>query len=668
MTKALKWIGIVLGALVVAALLFAAFFDWNALRGPIARKASAETGRTVRLDGPLEVHLFRWSPSVTVNGLKVGNPPWAGKDQMVEVASITVAVKLLPLLTGRVILPTLEIHRPTVRLVRQKSGRANWDLGRQETPNEKSKPTKIPTVQHFVLDDGRLFVRDDRRKLHFSGTVASRETRSGGGGGEQGFALSGDGALNGEPFKLSLTGGPLINLNPDKPYPFKAEVRAGQTRVTAAGRIPKPFDMGRFATALTVSGDDLADLYYLSGLALPNTPPYRLSGTLRRNGATFAFHGFDGRIGDSDLAGDIDVATGGGRPKLTADLRSKLLDFNDLGSLVGAPPSTANGQAASPKQKAQAARMKAENRLLPDSTLEVERIRGMDAEVRYHAGAIKAPGMPLKSVALNLTLDHGLLTLHPVSFEMPQGKLDAQVRLDARPAVPVSVIDAHVSDVQLQELAPASQDQPAPIAGTLHARAKLHMTGNSVARAAATADGKVTFVVPHGEIREAFAQLVGVNAAKGLGLLLSGDQTHTTLRCAVVNMPAKDGILTAQPMVIDTDPVLITGQGDINLHDETLHLTIEGHSKHPSILHVMAPVTVGGHLRKPSIGVAPAKPLTQAAAAVALGILLPPLAILPFVDPGLADDADCSALLSKANAPAAPSKPASPAKPPAAGH
>src|SRR3546814_10198200 len=95
--------------------------------------------------------------------------------------------------------------------------------------------------------------------------------------------------------------------------------------------------------------------------------------------------------------------------------------------------------------------MKAENRLLPDATLEVERIRGMDAEVRYRAGAVKAPGMPMKGVALDLTLDRGLLTMHPVSFEMPQGKLTAQVRLDARPAVPQTDVDRseeHTSELQ----------------------------------------------------------------------------------------------------------------------------------------------------------------------------------------------------------------------------
>lgn len=646
--KILKWIGIGVGVLVVALVLFAVLFDWNTLRGPIARKASEATGRTVRLDGPLKVHLLSWSPSVEVNGLKVGNAPWAGKDRMVDVERIRVAVKLLPLLTGEVILPYLEIDKPTLRLIRQASGRANWDLGKKETAKEKSEPARLPTVQRFIVRDGHLRIADEQRKLRFEGRVTSRETV--GDQGHQGFRLDGSGTLNREPFRMTISGGPLVNLDPDKPYPFQADVRAGATRVTAEGRIPKPFDLGRFGTTLTVAGDDLADLYYLSGLALPNTPPYRLSGELRRDGTRFTFRDFAGKVGDSDLGGDLAIETAGGRPKLTADLKSKRLDFNDLGTLVGAPPSTKTGEAASPRQKAQAARMAAENRLLPDAPLEAERIRGMDAELRYRADTIKAPGLPLKAVALDLTLDHGLLTMHPVSFEMPQGKLLAEVALNARPDVPVTDLNLRLSDVRLEEFAQAAAPgQPAPIQGTLQARAKLRMTGNSVRRAAATADGTVAFVIPNGQIREAFAQLIGVNAAKGLGLLLSGDQKQTPLRCAVVDMGAKDGVLTTRTAVFDTEPVLVTGKGDVDLRDESLDLTVEGKSKHVNIGHIMAPVHVGGHLRKPAIGIDPVKPAAQAAAAVALGVLLTPLgAILPFIDPGLAKDANCSALLSHA--------------------
>jgi len=578
----------------------------------------------------------------------MSNAPWAGKAQMVDVQRFTVSLKLLPLLKGDVILPLVDIRRPTVYLIREKSGRANWDLGKKEPKKESAEPMKLPAIRQFIIEDGHITVNDEQRKLMFAGQVESRES-AGGGKGDQGFRFEGKGALNEKPFLLKVSGGPLINLDPDEPYPFKADVRAGATHVTADGAIPKPFDMGRFHTQVTVSGDDLADMYYLSGLALPNTPPYRLSGRLDRDGTTFAFKKFAGKVGDSDLGGDARVETGSGRPKVTADLNSKLLDFNDLASLLGAPPSTKAGETASPKQKAQAARMAAQERLLPDAPLQVERIRGMDAEVKYRAVSIKAPNLPLKQVVLDLTLDHGVLTMHPLSLTLPQGDMKAEIRLDARKDVPRTDLDVRLSDVRLEDLT-GKPGQNAPIQGTLQARAKLHMVGNTVHKAASTADGTVTVVIPQGEIREAFAQLIGVNAAKGLGLLMSGDESKTPLRCAVVNMPAKDGVLTAQTLVFDTDPVIVTGKGDIHLESETLDLTIEGHPKHFTVSHVMAPVSIGGHLRKPAIGIKPAKPAGQVAAAVVLGVVLTPLAaILPFVDPGLAEDANCSALMAQAH-------------------
>jgi hypothetical protein len=57
----------------------------------------------------------------------------------------------------------------------------------------------------------------------------------------------------------------------------------------------------------------------------------------------------------------------------------------------------------------------------------------------------------------------------------------------------------------------------------------------------------------------------------------------------------------------------------------------------------------------PKVGVQPGSAVAQGGAAVALGTLLTPLAaILPFVDPGLAKNANCAALVAEARADGAP--------------
>jgi hypothetical protein len=60
-------------------------------------------------------------------------------------------------------------------------------------------------------------------------------------------------------------------------------------------------------------------------------------------------------------------------------------------------------------------------------------------------------------------------------------------------------------------------------------------------------------------------------------------------------------------------------------------------------------VQIHGTLLHPEFGLKTANVVGQAGAAVALGTLLTPLAtLLAFVDPGLAKDADCAALVSQA--------------------
>ena len=81
-------------------------------------------------------------------------------------------------------------------------------------------------------------------------------------------------------------------------------------------------------------------------------------------------------------------------------------------------------------------------------------------------------------------------------------------------------------------------------------------------------------------------------------------------------------------------------------------------------MRLRSPVVIHGTLAHPSIGVQAGAGLGQAAAAVALGVVLTPLAaVLAFVDPGLAKDADCAALLTDAQ-PSAGAKPAAASKSP----
>jgi uncharacterized protein involved in outer membrane biogenesis len=642
--RRLRW-GAALGGVVVLALIvFLILFRWNWLRGPLAHEISARTHRPVSITGDLEVHPWSLSPSATVNGLVIGNARWAGPGPLASLPRLTVRVKLPPLLAGKVILPLVEADRPKVDLLRDASGRANWVAN----PGAPPTPLRLPAINDLVIKDGALTYNDRRRKLDFAGVVSSNESLNGQRHGV--FLLRGQGRLNGQPFTAHVTGGPLIDVDPARPYDFEGRIQAGDTRVRLSGRFAHPFDFAAVSGQAYLAGPDLADLYLLTGITLPNTPPYSLSAGFGRRGAHYALSGIRGLLGASDLEGSLSVDDSTGRPFVKADLASRRLRLADLAAVIGGVPRTAAGHRLSPSQQIEYARLRAEHRVLPDAHLDVTRVRGMDARLDYRAASVEAGRTPIKALTLGLTLDHGVLTADPLDVTLPEGRLAGTIRIDARRDIPADAIDLRLTGGRLENLMAAKGAGPPALAGGLYARARLSGVGDSVRSAAASANGAVTAVVPDGEIRQTFAELLGIDVTRGLYLLLTKSHKDTPIRCGVADFQARAGVLTADRLVLDTGVVTVTGSGDIDLRDESLDLSLKGKPKSFRLVRLSAPVTIKGDLAEPRIGVDVAKAAPQAAIGAAIGVFAAPVAaILPFVNPGLAKNADCAALLTQAS-------------------
>jgi uncharacterized protein involved in outer membrane biogenesis len=226
--------------------------------------------------------------------------------------------------------------------------------------------------------------------------------------------------------------------------------------------------------------------------------------------------------------------------------------------------------------------------------------------------------------------------------------LSGTVAIDAQGATPKTNIDMKLSQVDLAQFKPKSSPQ-APLEGHLLGRIKLQGSGTSVHKTAENAEGDITLVIPQGKMREAFAELTGIDLSRGLGLILTKNQQNTDMRCGVTNFKAGGGDLKATTLVIDTTNVLITGQGHIDLRTEALDLSLRGQPKEARLLRLRTPITLRGSLLQPKIGVQPGKLAAQAGGAIALGVLLTPLAaVLAFVDGGLAKDTNCAALIGQA--------------------
>lgn len=625
-----RWTGITILAVLIAAIITLYFLDWNQMRGPVGRYLSHRTGREVRIDGNLSVQLFRWQPIVDAGGIYVGNPQWVGTPQAAKVKRLRVEFRLVPLIFGDLILPLVKIDEPDLLVVRDATGRTNWDSG----DSKSNDALKLPPIQRFLVNNGHVRIDDAVRKLHFTGTVNSSEEAGGKGAA---FTLLGDGSLNKNKFLADVKGGPLLNVDSSKPYNFHADVKAGETHAVINGAITEPFHLDRFTAGINVSGPSLADIYFLTGLVLPRTPAYHLTVNVQREGTFYRLNDINAMLGGTDLEGNLTVDASNPIPVLAGRVASRNLKFEDLGPVVG------GGKAAMVQSKY----------FLPDTELHTERLRQTNAEVDYSAASITSRDFPLKSLSTHISVQGGVLNLKPLAFTFTQGKLSGSLKIDARKDVPTSSVDARITDVHAENFIKGSDK---PISGLLEARAVLTGTGRSVHATAANANGTFTAVVPSGGMRHSLAEWTGVDVLTALSLNLSGDNSNTNLRCAVASFDTKNGVMASRQLLIDTDPVRVDGGGTINLGNETLDMQLQGKPKNFQLMRLRAPITIKGSLAHPSLGVKAGGIVAQGGIAAALGFINPLASIFAFIDPGLAKDANCGPLLADAKAKGAPVK------------
>jgi AsmA family protein len=638
-----RWIGAILVTLVLLISVLG-LIEWNGLRGPLSRVASHHLNREVVIGGPLHVHLLSATPSVDIGNLTIANPDWAGGGDMLDLPRLQVAIRLSQLFLGHLVLQSLEIDAPKLSLIRDAQGRANWQFTNQPQKPSK-KPSRFPLIRHFALRGGKLNINDAISKLTFDGQIIANEgrTRSD----AEPFRLDGQGTLNKEPFKLDFTGDALLDAQLDRPFRFKTRIDAGPSSVGIDGSIDKPFDLGALEAQIDLQGENLANLYYLTGLALPLTPPYRLSVQLHRTGDHFALDNLEGKIGSSDVHGKAAVdLQQDARPRFTATLDSHSLKLGDLGVALGAGVAQQSDATGAPQAPAPSS-IENSPLLLPTYEFQFDRLRAMDAAVDFHADSVQTQKAPFKAVTINLKVDHGVLTINPLEFQLPAGKIAGQIRLDSNARKAQVAANIRISDVQLDQFKGKTAAR-GPLGGVLQARVHLDGRGNSVHGMAADSDGTLSVVVPDGQIREAFAELAGVDIVQGLGLLLTKTQQTSAVRCAVADFKVKDGDAQADRLVVDTQNVLITGDGHITLNDEALDLNLQGRPKQFRLARLRTPINIRGTLHNPSVSLSTPAALKQGSVAAALGLLTPIAAILAFVDPGLAKNADCAALTDEA--------------------
>lgn len=652
--RRLAWACGILAGFLLVVILFAMFFPMTFLGSFLGDEGSRRLSREFSIDGPVNISWSWPAPRVHMEKIRLANMPDSEDPDMLTIAAADIRIRIPSLLIGRLDLPEVRIDRPRLVLEKRDQDHKNWDFpalsggGKVAAATVPNSRHHFPMIGRLRIRDGALLYRDKTKDMEVELQLDTGQAR--GTEDDADFRVTGHGTLQKKKFELHARGGSLQMLRDSgKDYPLDLAVTMGATKLALQGTFRDPIKIRGIDSTLNLSGNNMADLFYLTGIPLPPTPPYKLAGALGKEGKIWSFKEFKGKVGDSDLSGSAVYDLTGEKGFLKADLASHVLDMDDMGGFIGLNPGTGPGETASPKQKAQAKEKEAEAHVFPDVPINLDRLRSTNMDVTLAADTLHAPGWPLKGGKVRFDLKDGLLKLDPLELVLADGTVGGDVVLDGRKDVPDVHMNLDIRRLSLDRFFDKTRFDGMS-AGHFGGHIDLSGQGRSLASVLGSSDGRTVFLMSGGQISLLLIEATDIDISEAAPLLL-GDDKSTAIRCGVADFKVTDGLLRSQAVVLDTEDTNLEGKAVVNLRNETLDATLKAHAKDKSLFAGQVPVRVTGTIKHPAVGIEPVEASARGAAAVALGVVLTPLAaVIPFIEPGLGKDSDCGALLATAEA------------------
>ncbi len=617
-----RWVEVAL-ALTVALVAVCALFLWhlnaNDYRREIESAMEASSGWVVTIDGPLRFALTPL-PTAIATDVRIANPPWSERTEMMRAERVEIGFSPIDLLARRKRLLRLALYGGDLHLERDRIWRVNWwnadtalppppggyvplDIGSLELFN-----TKISFADGATGRSLRLAVREGSAELPLDGPLTGRAT----------------GEYFGTPFTGSLVGGRYADLINDRAlWPVAVQLEGAGTSLEAKGTVDRPISELIFDVGASVAGLRLSSLGPVLGPALPALGPYRVSARFSGGWGHYRLADLKLHLGVSDIAGQLTVTTGGGRPRVEGRLQGRLINRGDF-----TPAAAAAVAVAAPR---------GDGRSFSSWPLPFASLGMADGRLDLKVGRFVTRPLDLFDLDTTLDLADGRLRAMPIRAKFAEGRIDLTLDADAGggarpPRVHLAGRGEGLSSEALLSALGMSQWPTGPMA------LELDLTGEGASPRAllAHADGFARMTIGEGTLPVRHFDLIASDLVASMMPWADRAGDRTDLNCLVTRFKLRDGLATVERLLIDTGKITVTGIGEVNLASERLDLRLDPRPKDPSLISLATRMRVAGSLTDYGAAPDPVGLAKGAAAGIALAISeLNPLALmLPFVSMG----------------------------------
>lgn len=612
------------------------------LKGTFESIASSSADRKVRVAGDFQLYFAPFNLKFVAEGLRVENPDWAGTSPFFSAARIDSRIATLSLLSAQKRFQWLGLTDGRIDLQWDRDGKRNtWTFG-----SGGGKPLQMPLIQQARIAGTQIRYLDPLHRLDAAirvDTVAAEDNRF-----ADTIRFDGNGTARGARFTIA---GALLSSNKTLAggeNRLRLHAEGVRTQADLVGTLPGATVLEGAKLHMDLRGQNLADVFLVAGIAVPDTRRYRLTSVVTKQGDEWRFTGMKGRFGDSDLSGKFTVKLSQPRMLVTADLFTHVLDIVDAGPFIGYNPNALAAQGV----QAAVTQVSSAPRLLPDAPLRVDALKNFDAKVQWQVRTVRAPSLPVSNIELGLDLNDRLLKLSPLNFSLARGTVTSDISIDARKMPVFTTYDIRLSPTPMGVLLAGFGAEQSGTTGMLKARIQMNGRGNSVRDSLASANGRIAVILPKGDFWTRNTELAEFDIGTFVQKMFEKKlKEPVQINCGLIGFTVRDGIAAADPILIDTQKNVMLGRGGFSFRNETIDLAFRADSKRFSLFSGQSPVGIGGYFAKPGINVISPELVGRAGAGLGLGLVASPLAsVLAFVDFGDAKAADCGPVLAGATA------------------
>jgi len=558
--------------------------DFNEYRGLIADEVKAATGRDLVIAGDLQLDISS-SPSITVEGVSFSNAAWGSRPEMLKIGRFSAKVELWPLLGGDVRVNRLILDGLDALLETDKKGRGNWELdgmGGEKAAGEEPRTgaAGLPVVNLVEMRNINVVYRDGQTGQTTAFSLDRLVSSADGIDSPMNMKMAG--TLNGESFGAEGRLGSIKGLlDGGAPWPVGIAFNGPGLKANIDGVIASPLEGKGLNLNLSVNIDDAAATARIAGISGLNLPPLKVSGMLKDSKGGYRLEGLDIKTGSSDLKGDISIAVAN-RPRIDANLSSTQFNLDELqaGDAAKAAPDGAG-----------------DGRVFPADPLPFDALKGADIKLKIKIGKLVSDGITTTDIDLGLDLDKGNLSISPLKVSVGGGSISGTIKLDARKAKPGLSIKLQGRGVNFGKVL-LDMGEEDLLSSNLNMDINIQGRGASVREIMAGLNGSTAVVGRDGRINSSAIETMATGFLDALPWAANADANK--INCIVSRFDIKLGIATSRVLVLDTNGITVSGEGNLDLREERIKMTVIPNAKSTSLASLAIPISIGGSFANPS--------------------------------------------------------------------